>query len=211
MSQFGRVAEDIFTMDYRYPMCAVQAFGVALSRWFGSWWWWWVMPSQVPQITWRSSGNLTWPYHKISFALSRWWEVSWLESGFRKEHIKLVGQQIFTCVSSSEYAYCFRCKDSLWLQLWQRDRITCFKSIRPLCPTLTLRRRQCRRLSICEEIQISVRRASLFAHMPSSSPSANGNYWEVSLREIIFVAKILKVKNVSFHQVGVHYKPYSLL
>jgi len=29
--QFGRVAEDIFTMDYRYPMCAVQAFGVALS------------------------------------------------------------------------------------------------------------------------------------------------------------------------------------
>ena len=30
--QFGRVAEDIFTMDYRYPMCAVQAFGVALSR-----------------------------------------------------------------------------------------------------------------------------------------------------------------------------------
>lgn len=29
--QFGRVAEDIFTMDYRYPMCAVQAFGIALS------------------------------------------------------------------------------------------------------------------------------------------------------------------------------------
>jgi len=29
--QFGRVAEDIFTMDYRYPMCALQAFGVALS------------------------------------------------------------------------------------------------------------------------------------------------------------------------------------
>ena len=32
LTQFGRVAEDIFTMDYRYPMCAVQAFGVALSR-----------------------------------------------------------------------------------------------------------------------------------------------------------------------------------
>ncbi|KAL3882711.1 hypothetical protein ACJMK2_029024 [Sinanodonta woodiana] len=29
--QFGRVAEDVFTMDYNYPMCAVQAFGVALS------------------------------------------------------------------------------------------------------------------------------------------------------------------------------------
>jgi hypothetical protein len=29
--QFGRVAEDVFTMDYRYPMCALQAFGVALS------------------------------------------------------------------------------------------------------------------------------------------------------------------------------------
>ena len=29
--QFGRVAEDIFTMDFRYPMCALQAFGIALS------------------------------------------------------------------------------------------------------------------------------------------------------------------------------------
>ena len=29
--QFGRVAEDVFTMDYRYPMCALQAFGIALS------------------------------------------------------------------------------------------------------------------------------------------------------------------------------------
>ena len=29
--QFGRVAEDVFTMDFRYPMCALQAFGVALS------------------------------------------------------------------------------------------------------------------------------------------------------------------------------------
>ena len=29
--QFGRVAEDVFTMDFNYPMCAVQAFGVALS------------------------------------------------------------------------------------------------------------------------------------------------------------------------------------
>ncbi|KAJ7344433.1 hypothetical protein JRQ81_000383 [Phrynocephalus forsythii] len=29
--QFGRVAEEIFTMDYNYPMCALQAFAIALS------------------------------------------------------------------------------------------------------------------------------------------------------------------------------------
>lgn len=29
--QFGRVSDDVFTLDYRYPMCALQAFGVALS------------------------------------------------------------------------------------------------------------------------------------------------------------------------------------
>ncbi|XP_071257390.1 tubby protein homolog isoform X3 [Salvelinus alpinus] len=29
--QFGRVAEDVFTMDYNYPMCALQAFAIALS------------------------------------------------------------------------------------------------------------------------------------------------------------------------------------
>jgi tubby-related protein 1 len=29
--QFGRVAEDVFTLDYRYPMCALQAFAVALT------------------------------------------------------------------------------------------------------------------------------------------------------------------------------------
>ncbi|XP_020910292.1 tubby-related protein 3 [Exaiptasia diaphana] len=29
--QFGRVAEDVFTMDYSYPMCAVQSFAIALS------------------------------------------------------------------------------------------------------------------------------------------------------------------------------------
>lgn len=29
--QFGRVGEDVFTMDYRYPLCAVQAFAIALS------------------------------------------------------------------------------------------------------------------------------------------------------------------------------------
>ncbi|KAK4475919.1 hypothetical protein MN116_001162 [Schistosoma mekongi] len=31
LMQFGRIAEDIFTMDYMYPMCALQAFGIALS------------------------------------------------------------------------------------------------------------------------------------------------------------------------------------
>eukprot|EP00062_Callorhinchus_milii_P027944 gi/632991871/ref/XP_007884822.1/ PREDICTED: tubby-related protein 3-like [Callorhinchus milii] len=29
--QFGRVAEDVFTMDYNYPICALQAFTIALS------------------------------------------------------------------------------------------------------------------------------------------------------------------------------------
>ncbi|KAG1656302.1 Tubby [Nymphon striatum] len=29
--QFGRVAEDIFTLDYSYPMCALQAFSITLS------------------------------------------------------------------------------------------------------------------------------------------------------------------------------------
>ncbi|KAG5870652.1 hypothetical protein JTB14_010570 [Gonioctena quinquepunctata] len=29
--QFGRVAEDVFTMDYRYPLCSLQAFAIALS------------------------------------------------------------------------------------------------------------------------------------------------------------------------------------
>uniref|UniRef100_A0A096MG05 TUB like protein 3 n=1 Tax=Poecilia formosa TaxID=48698 RepID=A0A096MG05_POEFO len=29
--QFGRVAEDIFTLDYSYPMCALQAFAIGLS------------------------------------------------------------------------------------------------------------------------------------------------------------------------------------
>ncbi|XP_076132707.1 tubby-related protein 3 [Alosa pseudoharengus] len=33
--QFGRVAEDIFTLDYNYPMCAVQAFAIALSSFDG--------------------------------------------------------------------------------------------------------------------------------------------------------------------------------
>ncbi|XP_052087679.1 tubby-related protein 3-like isoform X7 [Mytilus californianus] len=29
--QFGRVAEDVFTMDFNYPLCALQAFGIAIS------------------------------------------------------------------------------------------------------------------------------------------------------------------------------------
>ncbi|CAH8566536.1 unnamed protein product [Schistosoma turkestanicum] len=31
LMQFGRIAKDVFTMDYMYPMCALQAFGIALS------------------------------------------------------------------------------------------------------------------------------------------------------------------------------------
>lgn len=33
--QFGRVAEDIFTLDYNYPMCALQAFAIGLSSFDG--------------------------------------------------------------------------------------------------------------------------------------------------------------------------------
>ncbi|XP_023577993.1 tubby-related protein 1 [Octodon degus] len=33
--QFGRVAEDAFTLDYQYPLCALQAFAIALSSFDG--------------------------------------------------------------------------------------------------------------------------------------------------------------------------------
>ncbi|XP_030585531.1 tubby-related protein 1 [Archocentrus centrarchus] len=33
--QFGRIADDIFTLDYNYPLCAVQAFSIALSSFDG--------------------------------------------------------------------------------------------------------------------------------------------------------------------------------
>ena len=33
--QFGRVADDIFTMDFNYPLCALQAFAIALSSFDG--------------------------------------------------------------------------------------------------------------------------------------------------------------------------------
>lgn len=33
--QFGRVDADVFSMDYRYPLCAVQAFAIALSSFDG--------------------------------------------------------------------------------------------------------------------------------------------------------------------------------
>lgn len=29
--QFGRVADDVFTLDYNYPLCALQAFAIGLS------------------------------------------------------------------------------------------------------------------------------------------------------------------------------------
>ena len=28
---FGRVAKDTFVLDYTYPLCAVQAFGIGLT------------------------------------------------------------------------------------------------------------------------------------------------------------------------------------
>ena len=33
--QFGRVSDDNFTMDYTYPLSALQAFGIALSSFDG--------------------------------------------------------------------------------------------------------------------------------------------------------------------------------
>lgn len=33
--QFGRVAPDVFTMDYRFPLCALQAFAICLSSFDG--------------------------------------------------------------------------------------------------------------------------------------------------------------------------------
>ncbi|XP_061564034.1 tubby protein homolog [Cololabis saira] len=33
--QFGRVAEDVFSMDYSFPMCALQAFAISLSSFDG--------------------------------------------------------------------------------------------------------------------------------------------------------------------------------
>lgn len=33
--QFGRVADDVFTLDYNYPLCALQAFAIALSSFDG--------------------------------------------------------------------------------------------------------------------------------------------------------------------------------
>ncbi|CAF1104377.1 unnamed protein product [Rotaria sordida] len=33
--QFGRVSDDVFTCDFKYPLCAVQAFGIALSSFDG--------------------------------------------------------------------------------------------------------------------------------------------------------------------------------
>ncbi|CDW51782.1 mgc84061 protein [Trichuris trichiura] len=33
--QFGRISDNIFSMDYSYPLCALQAFGIALSSFDG--------------------------------------------------------------------------------------------------------------------------------------------------------------------------------
>ena len=33
--QFGRISDDDFTMDFRYPLSAVQAFGIAMTSFHG--------------------------------------------------------------------------------------------------------------------------------------------------------------------------------
>lgn len=33
--QFGRTSEDVFTLDFRYPLCSLQAFAIALSSFDG--------------------------------------------------------------------------------------------------------------------------------------------------------------------------------
>lgn len=33
--QFGRISDDEFTMDFRYPLSAVQAFGIAMTSFHG--------------------------------------------------------------------------------------------------------------------------------------------------------------------------------
>lgn len=33
--QFGRVAENVFSMDYSFPLCALQAFAITLSSFDG--------------------------------------------------------------------------------------------------------------------------------------------------------------------------------
>lgn len=33
--QFGRISDEVFTMDFRYPLSALQAFGIAMSSFDG--------------------------------------------------------------------------------------------------------------------------------------------------------------------------------
>ena len=35
--QFGKVAKDAFTLDYCYPMTALQVGGATGGTWFGGW------------------------------------------------------------------------------------------------------------------------------------------------------------------------------
>lgn len=46
--QFGRVAEDVFSMDYSFPLCAMQAFAITLSSFDGKLACEW--PTLVPQV-----------------------------------------------------------------------------------------------------------------------------------------------------------------
>lgn len=33
--QFGRISDEIFTMDFRYPLSPLQAFGIAMTSFHG--------------------------------------------------------------------------------------------------------------------------------------------------------------------------------
>ncbi|CAL8073117.1 unnamed protein product [Calicophoron daubneyi] len=48
--QFGRIADDVFTMDYAYPMCALQAFGIAISSFDGKLAYYYSQPSRPATV-----------------------------------------------------------------------------------------------------------------------------------------------------------------
>lgn len=78
--QFGRIAEDVFTMDYRYPMCALQAFGIALSSFDSKLACEWIFGWVFMLVTkfgayWKPCfGNISKLYlHLIDFVIWKWY------------------------------------------------------------------------------------------------------------------------------------------
>ena len=51
--QFGRVADDVFTMDFNYPLCALQAFSIALSSFDGKLACEWLIKRNTQWETWK--------------------------------------------------------------------------------------------------------------------------------------------------------------